>query len=66
MQIWQHWMELGNQAYFADNWPEALYCYQRAMQDVWPVWLEITLGAAARSGALQRLSEMNYVCRVAA
>ena len=57
MQIWQHWMELGNQAYFADNWPEAQHCYQQAMQDVWPVWLESTLGAAAESGALQRLSD---------
>jgi hypothetical protein len=50
-------MELGNQAYFADNWPEAQHCYQQAMQDVWPVWLESTLGAAAESGALQSLNE---------
>jgi len=57
MQIWQHWMELGNQAYFANDWPEAQHCYQQAMQDVWPVWLESTLGAAAESGALQRLSD---------
>jgi hypothetical protein len=57
MQIWQHWMELGNQAYFAENWPQAQHCYQQAMQDVWPVWLESTLGAAAESGALQSLSD---------
>ncbi len=57
MHIWQHWMELGNQAYFCQNWRQAQHCYQQAMQDVWPVWLESTLGAAAGSGALQRLSD---------
>lgn len=57
MQIWQHWMELGNQAYFAEHWSQAQHCYQQAMQDVWPVWLESTLGAAAGSGALQCLND---------
>ena len=57
MQIWQHWMELGNQAYFAEHWSQAQHCYQQAMQDVWPVWLESTLGAAAGSDALARLND---------
>lgn len=57
MQIWQYWMELGNQAYFNQDWPQAQHFYQQAMQDVWPVWLESTLGAAADSGALHQLCD---------
>jgi hypothetical protein len=61
MQIWQYWMELGNQAYFTQDWPQAQHCYQQALADVWPVWLESTLGAAAEAGTLQQLPD-NELC----
>lgn len=56
MQIWQHWMERGNAAYAQHQWTDALHCYQHALDDVWPVWLQSTLGPAASNGTLAQLS----------
>ncbi len=55
MQIWQHWMSAGNQAYFAADWPEAQHCYLQALEDVWPVWLQSTRLHAALHGQSQLL-----------